>query len=112
MGQNTSNERDVYETMLAQKGKHGSPILKHDLKSLLRCVSCVLPNAIPSFIFTLRFWDKVGVKLYELATLPGHEPELRMLPAWRVVMDTIKKEEGSKAACKATANTALETVTD
>ncbi|TRZ06805.1 hypothetical protein HGM15179_020304 [Zosterops borbonicus] len=100
-----STERDVYETMLRLLSKHGSPIPKRDLKSLLRWVSRIFPDTTPSFIFTLCYWDKVGVKLYDLATLPGHEPELRLLPAWRAVMDTIKKEGGGEVTCEATAET-------
>ncbi|TRZ06634.1 hypothetical protein HGM15179_020473 [Zosterops borbonicus] len=106
MGQGMSNERDVYETMLCLLSKHGSPILKRDLTSLLRWVSHIFPDTTPSYIFTLRYWDKVSVKLYDLAMLPGHKPELRLLPAWRTVMDAIKKEEGSEATCEATKETA------
>ncbi|TRZ11488.1 hypothetical protein HGM15179_015619 [Zosterops borbonicus] len=82
--------------MLLLLSKHGSPIPKRDLKSLLRWVSRIFPDTTPSSIFTFCYWDKVGVKLYDLATLPGHEPELRLLPAWRAVMDAIKKEGGGE----------------
>ncbi|TRZ06668.1 hypothetical protein HGM15179_020439 [Zosterops borbonicus] len=99
-----STEKDVYETMLRLLSKHGSPIPKRDLKSLLRWVSRIFPDTTPS-IFTLCYWDKVGVKLYDLATLPGNEPELHLLPAWRAVIDAIKKEGGSEVTCEATAET-------
>ncbi|TRZ08264.1 hypothetical protein HGM15179_018843 [Zosterops borbonicus] len=52
----------------------------------------------------------IDVKLYNLATLPGHEPELRMLPSSRVVIDTIKKEEGSGTAFEAAAEMAQATM--
>lgn len=103
MGKKLYKQRDVYETMLALLDRHGFPIPKNNLKSLLGWVSHVVSNPTPSSVFTPRFWDKVSVKLYDLSTLPGHEPELRMLPARRAVMDAIKKEGGSREACEATA---------
>lgn len=57
---------------------------------------------LPLLLYLLSY-EKVGIKLYDLAMLPGHEPELRMLPAWTAVMDAIKKEGGSGEACKTTA---------
>ncbi|KAL2294762.1 hypothetical protein Nmel_008509 [Mimus melanotis] len=70
----------------------------------------MFPETTTSSIFTLCYWDKVGIKVYNLTTLPGHEQELQMLPAWRAVMDTIKKQEGSKVACEATSEGAVTTV--
>lgn len=102
MGQNMSNER----IMLALMSRHGSPILKQDHKSLLQWMSHMFPNTTPS-IFTLHYWDKVSVKLYDLAVLPDHEAEIRMAPAWRAVMDVIEEEGGSGAACGAAAGMAL-----
>ena len=52
----------------------------------------MFPDTTPSSIFTLHYWDKVGVKLYDLATT-GPEQTMCMLPAWRVVFETLKKRE-------------------
>lgn len=97
-----SDKRDN-ETMLALLSERGSPTLKQDFKSFL----CWFPNTTISFFFTLHYWDKVSVKLYDLAVLPDHEAEIRMAPAWRAVMDVIEEEGGSGAACGAAAGMAL-----
>ncbi|KAL2296380.1 hypothetical protein Nmel_015693 [Mimus melanotis] len=52
----------------------------------------MFPDTIPSSIYTLRYWVKVGVKLYDLATM-GHKQAMHMLLVWEVIFETLKKKE-------------------
>lgn len=101
MGQSTSNkERGVFELMLALLGKHGKSLPKLDLKLILKWVAVKHPNVTAFSIFTLAVWDDVGVKVFDLATM-GYEPAVRMLPTWRIIFETLKKQEQPQAVSSA-----------
>lgn len=70
----------------------------------------MFPDTTPSSIFTLHYWDKVGVKLDDLAAM-GHKQAERVLLAWRVIFEAFTKEEQSQGVSSAGAASPLPALT-
>lgn len=49
-----------------------------------------------STIFTKDFWDDTGVKLWDHAT-KGNKVVTEVLPSWRVIYETMEKQEQPQA---------------
>lgn len=90
-------KREVFsQLILALLVKHGKSLPKRDLKFILKWGAVKCPNITASSILTTAVWDDVGMKLYDLATT-GHEPAMHMFLSWRVIFETLKKQEQCRA---------------
>ncbi|KAL2309960.1 hypothetical protein Nmel_006196 [Mimus melanotis] len=97
MGQEMSDqERDGFEFMTKLLQQHGKSLLSHDIKILLKWASVKLPGATESTGFTTDLWDKVGVKLWDLAVKEDKEAA-EMYPSWRIIFEVLTAQEKSHA---------------
>lgn len=67
-GQTSKVQRGVYRQFKLILTDQNKEFSKKELKSIVKWISKNFPDTSANEICTIRFWDSVGVKLYDLST--------------------------------------------